>query len=42
MVLKWMGFDPALGSSIFLTTFLDIVGFFVFLSLARIFINLLL
>lgn len=42
MGLKIMGFDPALGSSIFLTTILDIVGFFVFLSLAKIFINLLL
>lgn len=42
MGLKLIGFDPALGSSIFLTTFLDIFGFFVFLSLARILINLLL
>lgn len=39
--LKLIGFDPALGSAIFLTTFTDVVGFFIFLGLARVFINLL-
>lgn len=37
--LKLLGFDPALGSAIFLTTFTDIFGFLIFLSLAKIFIN---
>lgn len=34
--LKWMKVDPALASSIFLTTVTDVAGFFVFLGLAAI------
>jgi len=32
-------FDPALASSIFITTATDVGGFFVFLGLATLFIN---
>jgi magnesium transporter len=34
VTLKRLGFDPALASSIFLTTVTDVMGFFVFLGLA--------
>ena len=34
MVLKTLGIDPALASSIFVTTFTDVMGFFLFLGLA--------
>ena len=37
--LRLFGIDPALASAIFLTTATDIFGFFVFLGLAKIFIN---
>jgi magnesium transporter len=36
LTLKRMGFDPALASSIFLTTVTDVMGFFTFLGLATI------
>lgn len=39
LLLKGLGFDPALSSSIFLTTVTDTGGFFVFLGLATLFIN---
>lgn len=38
IVLNRMGRDPAVSSTVFLTTVTDIVGFFVFLGLAAIFI----
>ncbi len=41
LVLKAMKVDPALASSIFLTTATDVLGFFVFLSLAKVFMPLL-
>ena len=34
LALDRMGVDPAVASSVFLTTVTDVVGFFVFLSLA--------
>ncbi|MCR6497042.1 magnesium transporter [Thermomonas sp. S9] len=34
VTLKRMGYDPALASSIFLTTVTDVMGFFTFLGLA--------
>jgi magnesium transporter len=34
LALERMGFDPAIGSSIFVTTFTDVCGFFSFLGLA--------
>lgn len=34
ITLKRLGFDPALASSIFLTTVTDVMGFFTFLGLA--------
>lgn len=42
LVLKSIGVDPALASSIFLTTATDVFGFFIFLSLAQEFLPLLL
>jgi magnesium transporter len=36
IVLDKMGIDPALASSVFLTTVTDVVGFFAFLGLAAI------
>ncbi len=39
--LQAMGIDPALASAIFLTTATDVFGFFVFLGLAKIFLELL-
>ena len=38
LTLKRLGFDPALASSIFLTTVTDTMGFFTFLGLATIFL----
>ena len=42
LVLKKAGADPALSSSIFLTTMTDTCGFFIFLGLAKMFLPLLL
>ncbi len=42
LVLKKVGVDPALASSIFLTTCTDICGFFIFLSLATVALPMLL
>ena len=39
IVLKRLKIDPALASSIFVTTFTDVLGFFFFLGLATIFIQ---
>ena len=39
LVLKKLKVDPALASSIFVTTFTDVLGFFFFLGLATVFIN---
>lgn len=41
IVLHKLHFDPALSSSIFLTTATDVLGFFFFLSLAKLFLPLL-
>ncbi len=41
LILKFIHVDPALASSIFLTTATDVLGFFAFLSLAKIFLPLL-
>ncbi len=38
LILKKLGFDPALASSIFITTATDIFGFFLFLGLATMFL----
>lgn len=38
LLLKKLGFDPALASSIFITTATDIFGFFMFLGLATLFL----
>lgn len=38
LTLRRLGFDPALASSIFLTTVTDVMGFFSFLGLATIFL----
>jgi len=42
LVLDKLHIDPALSSSIFLTTATDILGFFIFLSLASMFLQYLL
>ena len=42
LVIKKLGADPALSSSIFLTTMTDTCGFFIFLGLAKLFLPLLL
>ena len=39
IVLKRLNIDPALASSIFVTTFTDVLGFFFFLGLATMFIQ---
>jgi magnesium transporter len=36
VTLKRAGYDPALASSIFLTTVTDVMGFFTFLGLATV------
>jgi len=41
LVLKALKVDPALASSIFLTAATDVLGFFVFLSLAKVFMPML-
>lgn len=41
LILKSLKIDPALASSIFLTTATDVLGFFAFLSLAKVFMPLL-
>ncbi|MFV0499868.1 MAG: magnesium transporter [Bacilli bacterium] len=41
LILKRLNFDPALASSIFITTATDIFGFFLFLGLATVFLPLL-
>lgn len=38
LILKGLGVDPALASSIFLTTATDVFGFFLFLGLAKMFL----
>ena len=38
LILEALGIDPALASSVFLTTITDIVGFFAFLGLAAFFL----
>ena len=42
VLLKKFHQDPAVSSSIFLTTATDVLGFFIFLTLAKIFMPLLL
>jgi len=42
IVLNSLRLDPALGSSIFVTTATDVGGFFTFLGLATVFMNYLL
>ena len=39
MVLKALRIDPALASSIFVTTFTDVMGFLLFLGLATYFLQ---
>ncbi|EMY12026.1 divalent cation transporter domain protein [Leptospira weilii str. Ecochallenge] len=41
LLLRVLGIDPAIASSIFVTTFTDVFGFFCFLGLATIFIQIL-
>lgn len=41
VVLKKLGIDPAVSSSIFITTATDVLGFFIFLGLASMFLPLL-
>lgn len=41
LVFRKLKLDPALASSVFLTTIIDVIGFFVFLGLATLFLNLL-
>jgi magnesium transporter len=41
LALKRLNFDPALGSNILLTAFTDAFGFFSYLTLATIFLKLL-
>ena len=36
LALKWLNIDPAIGSTVILTTITDVVGFFSFLGLAKI------
>jgi len=38
LALNRLGIDPAVASSVFLTTITDVVGFFVFLGLAALFL----
>lgn len=42
VILKKLGADPAVSSSIFITTATDMLGFFIFLGLAKLFLPLLL
>jgi magnesium transporter len=41
VLLKKLGADPAVASSIFVTTATDVLGFFIFLGLAQLFLPLL-
>nr|WP_100764953.1 magnesium transporter [Leptospira ellisii]PJZ93256.1 magnesium transporter [Leptospira ellisii] len=41
LLLRALGIDPAIASSIFVTTFTDVFGFFCFLGLASLFIQML-
>ena len=41
LILHKLHKDPAISSSIFLTTATDVLGFFIFLTLAKVFINML-
>jgi Mg/Co/Ni transporter MgtE (contains CBS domain) len=41
VALKKFGADPAVSSSIFVTTATDVLGFFIFLGLAKLFLPLL-
>ncbi len=41
LTFRRLKIDPALASSVFLTTIIDVIGFFVFLGLATLFLNLL-
>ena len=41
VALKRLGADPAVASSIFITTATDVLGFFIFLELAKLFLPLL-
>lgn len=38
VILKALNYDPAVASSIFITTFTDVCGFFIFLGLAKVFL----
>jgi magnesium transporter len=38
IILQKMGSDPAVSSTVFLTTITDVIGFFAFLGLAAIFL----
>lgn len=42
VILKALNYDPAVASSIFITTFTDVCGFFIFLGLAKMFLPYLL
>lgn len=42
VVLKAFNFDPAIASSIFITTATDVCGFFIFLGLSKMFLPYLL
>lgn len=39
LIFKWFRLDPAVGSSVVVTTMTDVTGFFVFLGLAQMFID---
>jgi magnesium transporter len=41
LLLSKLKIDPALASAVIVTTFTDIAGFFLFLGLATLFLNLL-
>lgn len=41
LLLRRLGMDPAVSSAVFVTTFTDVIGFLLFLSLAAVFINFL-
>jgi len=39
LILRWLGSDPALASTVLVTAVTDSVGFALFLGLASIFVN---
>lgn len=39
LTLKWLNFDPAIGSGVVVTTFTDVFGFLSFLGLATVFLS---